>query len=111
MQRGRSARRRPRAQRVARTNIRTGFTSPTGPRSPHLTGRQDKLLAMASISPSVAAVLGRFTKAATPVNLDGGVPLELPGRGRTCVIDMAGPPGAPTVILIHALATKEALAW
>ena len=37
--------------------------------------------------------------------------LELPGRGRTCVIDAPGPEGAPTVILLHALATTAALSW
>ncbi|HVW81637.1 MAG TPA: alpha/beta fold hydrolase [Mycobacteriales bacterium] len=66
---------------------------------------------MASISPSVAAVLGRFTKAATPCDLAAGVPLELEGRGRTCVVDLPGPPGAPTIFLIHALATTAALSW
>jgi pimeloyl-ACP methyl ester carboxylesterase len=66
---------------------------------------------MASITPTVASVLGRFTKAATPCELDAGVPLDLPGRGRTCVIDIAGPEGAPTVILVHALATTAALSW
>jgi pimeloyl-ACP methyl ester carboxylesterase len=66
---------------------------------------------MASISPSVAAVLGRFTKAASPCNLEAGVLLDLPDRGRTCVIDLPGPEGAPTLILIHALATTAALSW
>ncbi|HVS67618.1 MAG TPA: alpha/beta hydrolase, partial [Mycobacteriales bacterium] len=63
------------------------------------------------ISPAVTNVLGRFAKAAAPCDLAPGVPLELPGRGRTCVIDLAGPPGAPTVILVHALATTAALSW
>lgn len=66
---------------------------------------------MASITPSVASVLGRFTKAASPCDLEAGVLLELPGRGRTCVIDMPGPAGAPTIFLIHALATTAALSW
>jgi pimeloyl-ACP methyl ester carboxylesterase len=66
---------------------------------------------MASISPAVTSVLGRFTKAAAPCDLAPGVPLELPDRGRTCVIDIPGPPGAPTVILVHALATTAALSW
>jgi 3-oxoadipate enol-lactonase len=66
---------------------------------------------MATITPSVTALLGRFAKAARPVDLPPGVPLELPGRGRTCVIDIPGPPGAPTVILLHALATTAALSW
>src|SRR5690242_19875654 len=66
---------------------------------------------MASISPTVATVLGRFTKAASPCDLAPGLALELPGRGRTCVIDMAGPPGAPTLMLVHALGTTAALSW
>lgn len=66
---------------------------------------------MAPITPTVTAALGRFAKAARPVDLAPGVPLELPGRGRTCVIDMAGPEGAPTLILLHALATTAALSW
>jgi 3-oxoadipate enol-lactonase len=66
---------------------------------------------MATISPAVNAALGRFAKAARPVDLAPGTIVELPGRGRTCVIDLAGPPGASTVILIHALATTAALSW
>src|SRR5580704_5583877 len=66
---------------------------------------------MATFTPSVTAALGRFAKAARPVDLAAGTMLELPGRGRTCVIDMAGPPGAPTLILVHALATTAALSW
>jgi pimeloyl-ACP methyl ester carboxylesterase len=66
---------------------------------------------MASISPAVTSVLGRFAKAAAPCDLAPGIPLDLPGRGRTCVIDLAGPPGAPTLILVHALATTAALSW
>ncbi|HVU61538.1 MAG TPA: alpha/beta hydrolase [Mycobacteriales bacterium] len=66
---------------------------------------------MASITPSVTAALGRIAKAAAPCDLAPGVPLELPGRGRTCVIDLPGPPGAPTLILVHALATTAALSW
>jgi pimeloyl-ACP methyl ester carboxylesterase len=66
---------------------------------------------MATISPTVTSALGRFARAARPVDLAPGVPLELPGRGRTCVIGLAGPPGAPTIILLHALATTAALSW
>ena len=66
---------------------------------------------MASISPIVVKTLGRFATAARPVDLQPGRPLELPGRGRTCVIDIPGPPGAPTIILLHALATTAALSW
>src|SRR3954464_142811 len=64
---------------------------------------------MATIPPTVTAALGRFAGAARPVDLAPGVSLDLPGRGRTCVIDAPGPEGAPTVILLHALATTAAL--
>src|SRR3954470_19186382 len=66
---------------------------------------------MARITPVVTSSLGRIAQAANPVDLAPGRPLELPGRGRTCVIDLAGPPGAPTLILLHALATTAALSW
>jgi 3-oxoadipate enol-lactonase len=66
---------------------------------------------MPRISPVVTATLGRFATAARPVDLQPGRPLDLPDRGRTCVIDLPGPPGAPTLILLHALATTAALSW
>jgi 3-oxoadipate enol-lactonase len=66
---------------------------------------------MAGILPVVAATLGRFTTAPEAVDLAPGRPLDLPGRGRTCVIDLAGPSGAPTLILVHALGTTAALSW
>jgi pimeloyl-ACP methyl ester carboxylesterase len=66
---------------------------------------------MATMNPAVTAALGRFARAARPVDLAPGVMLDLPGRGRTCVTDLPGPPGAPTVILLHALATTAALSW
>ncbi len=38
--------------------------------------------------------------------------IELPGRGRTFVIDVPGPtPDAPTVVLLHALGCTAHLAW
>src|SRR3954451_20179042 len=55
--------------------------------------------------------MGRFAKAPAPIDLPPGRIVDLPGRGRTCVIDRPGPPGAPTVILLHALATTAALSW
>jgi 3-oxoadipate enol-lactonase len=67
---------------------------------------------MATITPAVTRALGRFAKAARPVDLAAGTPLDLPGRGRTYVIELAGPtPDAPTLILLHALATTAALSW
>jgi 3-oxoadipate enol-lactonase len=63
------------------------------------------------LSPLIGAAMGRFAKAPRPVDLPCGQLLDLPGRGRTCVIDMPGPAGAPTLILLHALATTAALSW
>ncbi len=37
--------------------------------------------------------------------------LDLGERGRTCVIDVPGPPGAPVLMLFHALATTAKLSW
>jgi 3-oxoadipate enol-lactonase len=62
--------------------------------------------------PLVGTVVNRFGgKAPRPVDFPAGRMVELPGRGRTCVIDIEGPPGAPTLILLHALATTAALSW
>ncbi|MDQ1697355.1 MAG: hypothetical protein QOJ03_2708 [Frankiaceae bacterium] len=63
------------------------------------------------LSPVVAATVARFAKASKPVDLPAGQWVELGERGRTCVIDVPGPPGAPTLILLHALATTAALSW
>ena len=37
--------------------------------------------------------------------------VELPGQGTTFVRDLAGPPGAPTVVLIHGLLATADLNW
>jgi 3-oxoadipate enol-lactonase len=37
--------------------------------------------------------------------------VELPGRGRTSVRDVAGPDGAPTLVLLHGLAATGRLNW
>lgn len=62
-------------------------------------------------TPLVAAAAGRWGKTPQPIDLPPGRLVELPGRGTTCVIDRPGPPGAPTLILLHALATTAALSW
>ena len=43
--------------------------------------------------------------------LPPGRHLELPGRGRTFVREVAGPPGAPTVMLLHGLSASADLNW
>jgi 3-oxoadipate enol-lactonase len=45
------------------------------------------------------------------VTIPPGHTLELPGRGTTYVTDVAGPPGAPTVVLLHAFACTGMLCW
>ncbi|MBV8980790.1 MAG: alpha/beta fold hydrolase [Acidimicrobiia bacterium] len=37
--------------------------------------------------------------------------VELPGRGRTFVRELDGPPGAPTVVLLHGLGATAGLNW
>ena len=37
--------------------------------------------------------------------------IELPGRGRTFVRELDGPPGAPTVVLLHGLGATGGLNW
>jgi pimeloyl-ACP methyl ester carboxylesterase len=50
----------------------------------------------------------------TPLTaLSGATPyvVELPGRGRTVAWDAPGPPGAPTLLLIHGVTLTAALNW
>jgi pimeloyl-ACP methyl ester carboxylesterase len=58
------------------------------------------------------SALGRImTAPKPPPDIPAGRLVELPGRGTTCVLDIAGPPDAPTVILLHALGTTARLSW
>lgn len=43
--------------------------------------------------------------------LPPGRPLPLPGRGTTWILDQPGPPGAPTVLLLHGWMATAALNW
>lgn len=45
------------------------------------------------------------------VELPAGRPVDLPGRGRTFVWEHPGPPGAPTVVLVHGLVASGGLNW
>ena len=66
---------------------------------------------------NVASVAGRAVArfaSAPPVPtapLPQGSTIELPGRGSAYVVDIAGPDGAPTLILIHALGCTANLSW
>lgn len=55
--------------------------------------------------------LSRIVPAPPAVDLPTGQVVELPGRGSTFVVDVAGPPGAPTLVLLHALGCTAYLSW
>jgi 3-oxoadipate enol-lactonase len=46
-----------------------------------------------------------------PPGLPEGRPVELPGRGTTFVRECAGPPGAPTLVLLHGWTASSAVNW
>ena len=45
------------------------------------------------------------------VDIPPGRWLELPRRGRTWVTELAGPPGAPAIVLLHAVGCTGMLTW
>lgn len=45
------------------------------------------------------------------VEIPEGRPIDLPGRGEMHVTEVAGPPGAPTLVLLHALGCTGMLNW
>ncbi|MGF6886842.1 3-oxoadipate enol-lactonase [Nocardia sp. GAS34] len=54
----------------------------------------------------------RLGRRVTRMNrVPAGTMVELPGRGRTYLVDIPGPDGAPTVILLHGLVTTAMLNW
>ena len=46
-----------------------------------------------------------------PTEIPRGRMLDLPGRGATYVTDVPGPPGAPTLVLLHAVGCTGMLTW
>jgi diacylglycerol O-acyltransferase len=69
---------------------------------------------MGSLSDLGWLATGRLVSVAPAIGLPAGEVLDLPGRGRTYVIDTAAPPGAPdrpTLLLLHALACTGLLTW
>lgn len=64
------------------------------------------------LSALAGSTLGRFVTAPKPPpDIPAGRIVDLPGRGSTCVLDLPGPPGAPTLMLLHALGTTARLSW
>ncbi|MFI6954422.1 alpha/beta fold hydrolase [Nocardia sp. NPDC050408] len=68
---------------------------------------------MTNPNPAVVAMRRFSRRAGVPdiAEVPGGRLVELPGRGRTYVVDIAGPEGAPTLILLHATACTGYLTW
>jgi 3-oxoadipate enol-lactonase len=54
---------------------------------------------------------GLAIRTVAPDTVPPGRFVELPGRGTTFAVDVAGPPGAPTLFLLHGLAVTGYLNW
>jgi 3-oxoadipate enol-lactonase len=67
----------------------------------------------AALRPPLSAGLRQVLPSPPPIrSVPEGRTVDLPGRGRTFVIDVAGPtPDAPTVVLLHALGCTAYLSW
>ena len=55
--------------------------------------------------------IGRSLATVSEETVPPGRPMTLPGRGTTFVVDVAGPPGAPTLLLLHGLVASTYLNW
>jgi 3-oxoadipate enol-lactonase len=59
----------------------------------------------------VGPLLRKLVTAPSVPTVPEGQMVELPGRGKTFVVDVPGPEGAPTVMLLHALGCTAYLSW
>ncbi|WP_433714450.1 alpha/beta fold hydrolase [Nocardia sp. CA-084685] len=68
---------------------------------------------MTNSNPAAVAMRRFSRRSGVPdiAEVPGGRLVELPGRGRTYVVDITGPEGAPTLILLHATACTGYLTW
>src|SRR3954464_11666394 len=71
-----------------------------------------------SVLSSVGSCLGTAVRkqldpyvALPDVEIPQGRWLELPRRGRTWLTELEGPPGAPTIVLLHAVGCTGMLTW
>ncbi|GAA5073734.1 alpha/beta fold hydrolase [Nocardia iowensis] len=63
-------------------------------------------------NPRSAAALRRFARRVPDIaEVPGGRLIDLPGRGRTYVVDIPGPEGAPALVLLHGTACTAYLNW
>ncbi len=53
----------------------------------------------------------RVSAPSAPLVVPPGRAVELPGRGTTYIREVAGPPGAPTLLLLHGLSATGGLNW
>jgi 3-oxoadipate enol-lactonase len=60
---------------------------------------------------ALVAVARRVVKIPPPEQVPAGRMVHLRGRGDTFVVDVPGPEGAPTLLLLHALACTAHLSW
>ncbi len=60
---------------------------------------------------ATAGLMRRVVSAPLVEQLPVGGMVELPGRGRTFVVDVPGPEGAPVIVLLHALGCTGYLSW
>jgi 3-oxoadipate enol-lactonase len=60
---------------------------------------------------ALGLVARRLVKIPPVGEIPPGRLLDLPGRGTTFVVDVPGPKGAPTLLLLHALACTAYLSW
>ena len=59
----------------------------------------------------IGTTLARVVTPPPAVALPSGRLVDLPGRGTTLVVDIPGPPGAPTLMLLHSLGCTANLTW
>src|SRR3954465_15384656 len=71
-----------------------------------------------SVMPRVGSWLGAAVRkqldpyvALPDVEIPQGRWLQLPRRGRTWLTELPGPPGAPTIVLLHAVGCTGRLPW
>ena len=61
--------------------------------------------------PNDASTLTASARLDEPEQVPSGRFVELPGRGTTFVRELSGPPGAPTVILLHGILATAGTNW
>lgn len=66
---------------------------------------------MSGTDPGIDRVVDDAPAGQLPPGVPPGRPVELPGRGVTWVREAPGPPGAPTLLLLHGLGATGGVNW